>query len=128
MSPGPPRSVRRAVRTGHVRVRGCHRPSCGDPQQLQRIGLRFHDLRHEAGSRLIEAGWPAHHVQEMLGHANLSQTSTYLNIGRLGLQESMRKYTDEPSARCNPVANETPTEHPPGSNAVDGPAEKVLVN
>jgi hypothetical protein len=69
-----------------------------------------------------------HHVQEMLGHANLAQTSTYLNVGRLGLQESMRRFIDEPSARCNPVANEPPTEHPPACNAVDGPAEKVLVN
>jgi integrase len=25
--------------------------------------LPFHDLRHEAGSRLPEAGWPLHHVQ-----------------------------------------------------------------
>ena len=95
---------------------------------LRRIGLHFHDLRHEAGSRFIEAGWPATHVQGMLGHANLAQTSVYLNIGRLGLAESMRKYIDEPGARCNTVANEPPTEHPPACNAVDGPAEKVLVN
>jgi site-specific recombinase XerD len=46
---------------------------------LHAIDLHFHDLRHEAGSRLLEAGWPLHHVQHMLGHANLSQTSTYLN-------------------------------------------------
>jgi integrase len=31
--------------------------------------LRFHDLRHEAASRFVEAGWPLHHVQEMLGHS-----------------------------------------------------------
>jgi integrase len=42
--------------------------------------LRFHDLRHEAGSRLVEAGWPLHYVQAMLGHSNLKQTSTYLNV------------------------------------------------
>jgi integrase len=41
---------------------------------LKRINLHFHDLRHEARSRLIEAGWPVHHVQEMLGHADLKQT------------------------------------------------------
>jgi integrase len=39
--------------------------------------LRFHDLRHEAASRFVEAGWPLH-VQEMLGHSNLKQTSTYV--------------------------------------------------
>ncbi len=46
---------------------------------LQRIDLHLHDLRHEGGSRLLERGWPAHHVQTMLGHASLLQTSTYLN-------------------------------------------------
>ncbi len=35
------------------------------------IDLHFHDLRHEGGSRLLEAGWPVHHVQHMLGHATL---------------------------------------------------------
>ncbi len=25
--------------------------------------LHFHNLRHEAGSRLLEAGWPLNHVQ-----------------------------------------------------------------
>ena len=58
---------------------------------FHKAGLRFHDLRHEAGSRLLEAGWPVHHVQHMLGHANLSQTSTYLNATRIGLRDSMRR-------------------------------------
>jgi integrase len=33
------------------------------------IDLHFHDLRHETGSRLLESGWLAHHVQTMLGQA-----------------------------------------------------------
>ena len=28
---------------------------------------------------------PLHHVQEMLGHSNLKQTSTYLNANLVGL-------------------------------------------
>ena len=35
------------------------------------VDLRFHDLRHEAGSRFLEAGWPLHEVQYMLGHADI---------------------------------------------------------
>ena len=58
----------------------------------QAINLHFHDLRHEAGCRWLEAGWPIHHVQEMLGHTNLSQTSTYLHAAEMGLQESMRRF------------------------------------
>jgi len=69
--------------------------------------LHFHDLRHEAGSRLLEAGWSIHHLKEMLGHANLSQTSTYLNAGPMGLQDSMQRF--DPS-RCNPVATDAKQE------------------
>ena len=39
-----------------------------------RSNLTFHDLRHEAGSRLLEAGWPLHNVAHMLGHTNIAQT------------------------------------------------------
>ena len=41
-------------------------------------GLRMHDLRREAGSRWVDTGVPLHLVQRWLGHANTSQTSTYL--------------------------------------------------
>ena len=78
------------------------------------VDLHFHDLRHEAGSRLLEAGIPLHHVQAILGHENLSQTSTYLNATRIGLQDSIRRFDD---SRCKPVANSTTTEHPPLGNA-----------
>ena len=57
----------------------------------QTIDLKFHDLRHEAGSRWLEAGMPIHHVKELLGHSNIATTDTYLNAGRVHLQESMRK-------------------------------------
>jgi integrase len=80
---------------------------------LRTIDLHFHDLRHEAGSRWLEAGWPIHHVKEMLGHANISQTDTYLNAGRLGLHESMRRFDD---SRCKPVANEPTIDQRPLSN------------
>jgi integrase len=83
-------------------------------QALQTIDLHFHDLRHEAGCRWLEQGWPIHHVQEMLGHANLSQTSTYLHASEMGLQESMRRFGA--SLRGKPVAKEGQTEHPPLSH------------
>jgi integrase len=82
--------------------------------QLKTIDLHFHDLRHEAGCRWLEAGWPIHHVQEMLGHANLSQTSTYLHAAEGGLQESMRRFDD--SARGKPVAKIDQVEQRPFSH------------
>jgi integrase len=68
------------------------------------IDLHFHDLRHEGGSRLLEAGWPVHHVQHMLGHASLDQTSTYLNATLRGLHESMRNM-EQTRPACNLLAS-----------------------
>ena len=78
---------------------------------LRAINLHFHDLRHEAGSRWLEAGMPLHHIKEMLGQANISQTDTYLNAGRFALQASMQK-VDE-ARRGNPVAIEPPQDNLP---------------
>jgi integrase len=54
-------------------------------------GLTFHDLRHEAGSRLIEKGWKLHAVRDWLGHQDISTTSRYLNITADGLAETMQQ-------------------------------------
>ena len=61
---------------------------------LARIDLHFHDLRHEAGSRWLEAGMPLHHIKEILGHANISQTDTYLKCRphrAPGIDEAVRR-------------------------------------
>ncbi len=125
-------NIKRAWETAVLKAHG-HIPAWTENNRLapasraavRAIDLHFHDLRHEAGSRLLEAGWPLHHVQEMLGHANVSQTSTYLNATRIGLRESMRKFDD---ARCNPVANTPATEPPPVRNEELTSAPKPLVN
>jgi len=39
----------------------------------------------------------------MLGHANIAQTSTYLNATKVGLQEAMQRLD---ASRCNSVAKE----------------------
>jgi integrase len=92
---------------------------------LRSIDLHFHDLRHEGGSRLLEAGWPIHHVQQMLGHANLSQTSTYLNATKTGLQDSMRRFED---ARCKPVVKDASTDHSLVYNEQPEADSKLSVN
>jgi site-specific recombinase XerC len=94
---------------------------------LHAIDLHFHDLRHEAGLRFIDAGWPIHHVQEMLGHKNICQTGTYLNVTRIGLQESMRKY-DELGPRCKIVAGEPEIGGVPPCNDENGEGLQPLVN
>jgi integrase len=56
------------------------------------VGLHFHDLRREGGSRLLEGGVPEHYVQQFLDHANLSTTSRYLKTTRRGLHEALEQY------------------------------------
>jgi integrase len=94
---------------------------------LRAIDLHFHDLRHEAASRLLEAGWPLHHVQEMLGHPSLDQTTTYLNVKVGGLQESMRKL-DDARSRCNSVVDAPDKEQPRVYNGEPEMSGKRLVN
>ena len=68
----------------------------------------------------MEAGWPLHHVREMLGHADLKQTSTYLNGTHVGLQDSMRRFgtqplqavANDPDLECQPSGNDQPTKTP----------------
>ena len=63
------------------------------------IDLTFHDLRHEAGSRWLEARMPLHHVKELLGHASIATTDTYLNAGRIHLRESMERVEQRRSGK-----------------------------
>ncbi|MGH9204713.1 MAG: tyrosine-type recombinase/integrase, partial [Vicinamibacterales bacterium] len=49
-------------------------------EQLQRIDLRWHDLRHEGACRLLADGVDIRIIQLMLGHASIQQTQRYLNV------------------------------------------------
>lgn len=42
-------------------------------------GLRFHDLRHTAATRLIELGYSIVAVKEILGHASINTTMRYVH-------------------------------------------------
>lgn len=72
--------------------------------ELHRINLHFHDLRREAGSRWLDSGLvPLTTIKAWLGHANLSQTSTYLESQTIGQNEVMRRF-DEQQARLQQLA------------------------
>ena len=64
-------------------------------QQLAKIDLHWHDLRHEGASRLLADGVDIRIIQLMLGHASVQQTQRYLNVTdeelRRGLELSWRK-------------------------------------
>ncbi len=117
--------------------KGSGRLSAESQAAYRAIDLHLHDLRHEAGSRLLEAGWPLHEVQHMLGHANIEQTSTYLNATLQGLHRSM-KALDHTRGRvaksrqsrpaCNPVANGPACDPLPDGNSAPPAAAKLFVN
>ena len=61
---------------------------------LHTIDLHFHDLRREAGSRWLDAGVALHRIQKWLGHANISQTSTYLMADSVEDDDAMRRFEE----------------------------------
>jgi integrase len=58
---------------------------------LAKIDLHWHDLRHEALSRLADDGVPIHELQLLAGHASITTTQRYMNARATSLAESMRQ-------------------------------------
>src|SRR5262249_25028104 len=86
---------------------------------LRAIDLHFHDLRREAGSHWLDAGLPLHRIQKWLGHANISQTSTYLMADSADDDEAMRRF-DPSRGAVQPSATDSATGGlpPPRSAAI----------
>jgi integrase len=103
------------------RVKRAWKATC---RRAEIIGLHFHDLRREAGSRMLEGGVPEHIVQRMLGHANLATTSRYLKTTRRVMHDAMQRFVER--RRCTTVAQQ-PTQPPPASEVSDlPPASKSI--
>jgi hypothetical protein len=47
--------------------------------EFRRIDLRWHELRHEYASRLVEKNVPLAQVRDLLGHASITTTERYDN-------------------------------------------------
>ena len=63
--------------------------------------LHLADLRHEAASRLEDAGVPTTYVSKFLGHRNLSTTTRYLNATIRGCDWPWRSWRGlEPPRYC----------------------------
>lgn len=76
-------------------------------------GLRLHDLRREAGSRWMDAGVPLATIQRWLGHANISQTSTYLGASLGGDAADMDAY-EQRAGRVPALTQPDPKSDPTG--------------
>jgi integrase len=67
--------------------------------ELARIDLHWHDLRHEALSRLADDGVPVHELQMLAGHASITTTQRYMNARANSLAESMQRARERRATR-----------------------------
>jgi integrase len=68
-------------------------------------GLRFHDLRHTAATRMAESGANIVAVKEILGHADIKTTMKYFHPGD-SLTEAVEKLANFTKSRSNNRSNE----------------------
>jgi hypothetical protein len=73
----------------------------------RRINLRWHDIRHEYASRLVERGVPLAQVRDLLGHASIMTTERYDNQRLENLQVAASKL--ERGLTFEPPAPEPPS-------------------
>jgi integrase len=66
-------------------------PSKESQAAFRKINLRWHDLRHEYASRLVEEGVPLAQVRDLLGHASITTTERYDNQRLETLQQAVTK-------------------------------------
>ena len=72
-----------------IEPRSTRKGAAWNREQLQRIDLHWHDLRHEGACRLLSDGVDIRTIQLMLGHADIKQTQRYLNITDEELRKAM---------------------------------------
>jgi integrase len=88
-----PSYIKERGASGRIETTGNLTRECRD--LLQAIDLHVHDLRREAASRWHESGVvDLLDISHWLGHANISQTSTYLAASEGNAERAMARYVE----------------------------------
>jgi integrase len=74
-------------------------------EEVRRINLHWHDLRHEYASRLVEKGVPLAQVRDLLGHASITTTERYDNQKLENLQAAAARLDSGKSFDAAPRAS-----------------------
>lgn len=81
--------ISQGFRKACARARQAYRDNGGtDPDFL--VGIHFHDLRHEATSRLFELGLSVMEVASMTGHKTLAMLKRYTHIDAVRLADKLQ--------------------------------------
>ncbi len=84
------------------------------------VDLRFHDLRHEATSRLFELGYEIHEVAQFTLHRSWDELKRYANLRPENMREIVALPSGEKVIRAAPVQIKTLAAPPAGrSRATD---------
>lgn len=78
------------------------------------VGLNFHDLRRECGSRWLEGGVGLLTVSALLGHTQVTTTNTYLASSPAVAEEELRAF-EERRGNGFPNLSQTASTDPSGS-------------
>ena len=87
------------------------------PTRAKILGLHFHDLRREAGSRWMDAGVPLATIQRWLGHHNISQTVDVLWRRRGGGDADAMRAFERAFGRVPPTTSESSDSEPDSGDA-----------
>jgi integrase/recombinase XerC len=75
-----------------------------------KIGIRPHLLRHACASHMLKNGCDIRHIQELLGHEELTTTQLYTHINKQDLKELLNRL--HPRAAIPPGTGKSRTESP----------------